>query len=260
MVKHRIIPKLLLKSINFGDTKRMVLVTTVNYDKVINAGDPVSQAKIYEAQSADELVFLNIQPSIENKLLALNIIRKLSEEIFMPITVGGGVSTLDDIRNLLSNGADKVSINTSAVTNPAFISLASKKFGAQCVVVSIDYMKINGIRKVFINSGKTATDLDPLAWAIKCEELGAGEILISSIDNDGTKKGLDIELFEQLCKEVRIPVIVSGGCGLASHFIDGFNAGADAVCAGTFFCFKDQNPIQTRSRIANAGITIRLHR
>jgi cyclase len=244
----------------FGNTQRMVLVTTVNYDKIINAGDPVSQAKIYEAQSADELIFLNINPSSENKNLVLNIIRKVSEEIFMPITIGGGVNTVEDFRDLLSNGADKVSINTSAVEKPELIAAASKKYGAQCVVVSIDYKNVNGKNKVFINGGKTPTDLNPIDWAVECERLGAGEILLTCIDNDGTQSGIDTEILKELCNRVKIPVIASGGCGLASHFIDGFNAGADAVSAGTFFCFKDQSPIQTRSHISNAGIPIRLHK
>jgi cyclase len=237
-----------------------VLVTTVNYDKIINAGDPVSQAKIYEAQSADELIFLNINPSPENKNLVLNIIRKVSEEIFMPITIGGGVNTVEDFRDLLSNGADKVSVNTAAVQKPELITAASDKYGAQCVVASIDYKKVDGKNKVFINGGKTPTDLNPLDWAVECERLGAGEILITCIDNDGTQSGMDTAILKELCNRVKIPVIASGGCGLASHFIDGFNAGADAVSAGTFFCFKDQSPIQTRSHISNAGIPIRLHK
>ncbi len=260
MVKRRLIPKLLLRSMTFGNSERMVLVTTVNYDKNINAGDPVSQAKIYEAQSADELIFLNINATTENKNLVLNIIRKVSEEIFMPITIGGGVKELSDFRDLLSNGADKVSINTQAVLDPSFITSASEKFGAQCVVVSIDYKKIHGNNKVFIKNGKTETALEPVAWAIEAERLGAGEILITSIDKDGTQTGLDIDIVAEISRSVKIPVIASGGCGLASHFIDGFKAGADAVSAGTFFCFKDQSPIQTRSHISTAGIPIRLHK
>jgi len=244
----------------FGSLEKMVLVTTTKYDKITNAGDPVSQAKIYEAQSADELIFLNIQPTNENKKSVLSIIRKVSEEIFMPITIGGGVSSVSDFRDLLSSGADKVSVNSHAVLNPHLISEASSKYGAQCVVVSIDYKKINGVNKVYINGAKTETDLNPVEWAVEAERLGAGEILISCIDNDGMQNGLDTEIVKQICDKVKIPVIASAGCGLASHFIDGFNAGADAVSAGTFFCFKDQSPIQTRSHISNAGIPIRLHK
>ena len=260
MVKRRLIPKLLLRSMKFGNLEKMVLVTTTNYDKITNAGDPVSQAKIYEAQSADELIFLNIQPNTENKKSILSIIRKVSEEIFMPITIGGGISSLDDFRDLLSNGADKVSINTSAVLNPKLISEASARYGAQCVVVSIDYRNFDGLNFVCINGGETKTNLNPVDWAIEAERLGAGEILITCIDNDGTQNGLDTNVLKQICSKIKIPVIASGGCGLASHFIDGFNAGADAVSAGTFFCFKDQSPIQTRSHISNAGIPIRLHK
>jgi imidazole glycerol-phosphate synthase subunit HisF len=260
VVKRRLIPKLLLRSSQFGSTQRMVLVTTVNYDRIINAGDPVSQAKIYEAQSADELIFLNINPSQETKSLVLNIIRKVSEEIFMPITIGGGISKLDDFRELLSNGADKVSINTEAVLRPELISMASARFGAQCVVVSIDYKEVNNKRTVYINGGKTPTELDALDWALQCETLGAGEILVTNIGHDGKQEGLDTRFIEEVSSRVKIPVIASGGCGLAKHFIEGFRAGADAVSAGTFFCFKDQSPIQTRSHISNAGIPIRLHK
>ena len=260
MVKRRLIPKLLLKSVQLGSLNKMVLVTTVNYDKVINAGDPVSQAKIYEAQSADELVFLDIDSKIENRKLVIDIIRKVSEEIFMPITIGGGVENLDDFRLLLSNGADKVAVNTHAVKNPDLIMQASKKYGAQCVVVSIDYKKTLDGYKVFINGGKEETEYDPLNWAKECEKSGAGEILLTNIDNDGSSNGLDVEMIYLVTKNVNIPVIASGGCGLARHFIEGFKAGADAVSAGTFFCFRDQSPIQTRSHIANAGIPVRLHK
>jgi len=260
VVKRRLIPKLLLKLVQFGSLKRMVLVTTVHYDKAVNVGDPVSQAKIYEAQSADELIFLDIDSSVENREIVIDIIRKVSEEIFMPITIGGGVKDVDDFRLFLSNGADKVAINTYAVKTPDLITQASKKFGAQCVVVGIDYKKMHGGYKVFIDGGKEETEYDPLIWAKECEKLGAGEILLTNIDNDGVGEGMDVDMISMVTKQINIPVIASGGCGLASHFIQGFNAGADAVSAGTFFCFKDQSPIQTRAHIANAGIPIRLHK
>jgi imidazole glycerol-phosphate synthase subunit HisF len=238
----------------------MILVTSTAYSTYTSVGDPVSQAKIYEAQSADELILLNIQPTAKNKVSIIEIIRKLSEEIFMPITIGGGVSSLDDFRILLSNGADKVAVNTNAVLYPSLISEASAKYGAQCVVVSIDYMNCDGKSNVYIDGGKTKTDKSPIDWAIEAERLGAGEILITCINNDGRQRGLDVNLLKQICDKIKIPVIASGGCGLSSHFVDGFNAGASAVSAGTFFCFKDQNPMQTRSQINNAGIAIRLHK
>lgn len=260
MSKRRLIPKLQLQLVKYGKLERLVLVTTVNFDKVISVGDPVSQAKIYEAQSADELIFVCLEPSPTIRPLLIEIARKISEEIFIPITIGGGVTTIEDFKELLRNGADKVSINTNAVLNPELIQEASAIFGAQCVVVSIDYKQdIDNKNYVYINGGKTKTDLNPIEWAVECARLGAGEILLTSIDRDGTSKGLDIDIISQITSQVSIPIIAAGGCGLSSHFVDGFITGrADAVSAGTFFSFKDQNPIQTRSQIKNAGVSIRV--
>jgi cyclase len=243
------------------DSSRMVLVTTVNFTKTIEIGDPVSQAKIYEAQAADELIFLDLDASESKRSTMVNIVRKAAEQVFMPITVGGGVRTLEDFRNLLSNGADKVCINTAAVENPDLINMASNAFGAQCVVVSIDVRKESKESySVLVQGGKKKSNLDPIKWAKEAEQRGAGELLITSIDNDGSRQGLDLEITRQIADVVRIPVIASGGCGLAQHFIDGFLIShADAVAAGTFFCFQDQNPMQTRSHILNAGIPIRVH-
>jgi imidazole glycerol-phosphate synthase subunit HisF len=261
MLKKRLIPKLQMKPSKIGSKNRMVLVTTVNFDKVIEIGDPLSQAKIFEAQAADELIFLDLDAHSEDRDLMIDIIKKSAEEIFMPFTVGGGVRTLKDIRILLSNGADKVSINTAAIENPQLVNDSSKKFGVQCIVLSIDYKKDdNGNYFVYKKGGKVKTDLDPVNWAIEGEKRGAGEILITSIDNDGSQNGLDLIMTQKISEAVKIPVITSGGCGLASHFSDGFTHGkADGVSAGTFFCFKDQNPMQTRSHIKNAGISIRMH-
>lgn len=179
----------------------------------------------------------------------------------MPFTVGGGVHKLDDFEKLLSNGADKVSINTAAVENPDLIGKASNKFGAQCVVLSIDYRKEDdGKYRVWTYGGRKRTELDPVSWAIEGEKRGAGELLLTSIDRDGTRQGLDVEITRRVAEAVNLPVITSGGCGLASHFVDGFLKGkCDAVSAGTYFCFKDENPMQTRAQIKNAGIPIRLH-
>ena len=250
-----------MKTTKSGTRERMALVTTIGFQTVIEVGDPVSQAKIYQAQAADELIFLDLDAYSHNRGILVDVIRAAAEQIFIPFTVGGGVKSIDDFRLLLSNGADKISINTSAVENPGLISEAARIYGAQCVVVSIDYRKNNdGTRSVWIRGGKEKTNLDPIDWAKQCERLGAGEILITSIDRDGSRKGLDIEVTAQITREVSIPVISSGGCGLASHFIEGFKEGnADAVSAGTFFCFQDQNPMQTRAHIKNAGIPIRIH-
>lgn len=259
MLKKRLIPKLQLR--RSTKTARMVLVTTKQFGETIEIGDPVSQAKIYEAQAADELIFLDLDASTEDRDTLIELIRKCAEEIFMPFTIGGGVRTIEDFRRLLSNGADKVSINTAAIENPDLISEASKIFGAQCVVLSIDYKREeNGEYVVYIKGGKEKTKLHPVEWAIEGEKRGAGEILITSIDRDGMRCGLDNEITNLIANSVGIPVITSGGCGYTSHFIDGFQKGnADAVSAGTFFCFKDENPMQTRAHIKNAGIPIRIH-
>jgi len=258
--KKRLIPKLQMKATSFGSSRSMVLVTTVNFREVLEIGDPVSQAKIYQAQFADELVFLDLDASAENRKTVVEVIRNAAQEIFMPITVGGGVKSVADFRELLSNGADKVSVNTACVEDPDLINKASEVFGAQCVVLSIDYRKAdNGEYLVWTHGGKIETQLDPLEWAKEGERRGAGEILLTSIDRDGTRQGLDLEMTMRIAESVAVPVITSGGCGLASHFVEGFLAGkADAVSAGTYFCFKDENPMQTRSRIRNAGIPIRL--
>lgn len=261
MLKRRIIPKLLMKRSRFGGKTRMVLVTTVKYDEVIEIGDPVSQAKIYEAQYADELVFLDLDASSDDRDTMVAVIQSAAEQIFMPITVGGGVRSIADFRRLLSHGADKVSVNTAAVENPELIGEAAAIFGAQCVVLSVDCRReADGSYRVWTRGGKTPTAWDPVAWAREGERRGAGEILISSIDRDGTRSGLDVELTRQVVDAVSVPVVASGGCGLAEHFVDGFKgAGADAVAAGTYFCFKDENPMQVRARIKNAGIPIRLN-
>jgi len=260
MAKKRIIPKLQMKTSRYA-TGRMTLVTTIGFDKVVEVGDPVSQAKIYQAQAADELIFLDLDAYNHNRGIVVDVIKSAAEQIFIPFTVGGGVKSIEDFRLLLSNGADKVSINTSAVEDPAFISKASEAYGAQCVVVSIDYKSNgDGTNSVWIRGGKEKTSLDPVAWAVECERLGAGELLLTSIDRDGSRKGLDVEITKAVVDRVSIPVITAGGCGLASHFIEGFQRGfASAVSAGTFFCFQDQNPMQTRAHIKNAGIPIRIH-
>ena len=261
MLKRRLIPKLQMKATRFGSVTQMVLVTTIQFGEVIEIGDPVSQAKIYEAQAADELIFLDLDASVGNRKTMVNVVRKAAEQIFMPFTVGGGVATIADFRKLLANGADKVSINTAAVENPDLINEAAAIFGAQCVVLSIDYsLDDDGTHRVWIRGGKVKTDLDPVQWTMEGERRGAGEILLTSIDRDGTRQGLDVEMTRQVVENVSVPVITSGGCGLASHFVEGFLIGkADAVAAGTYFCFKDENPMQTRAQIKNAGIPIRLH-
>ena len=263
MLKNRLIPKLQMRSSLMGDSDLMVLVNTISFDRYFEIGDPVSQAKIYQAQAADELIFIDIDAYKHNNQKKLvEIVRKAADEIFMPFTVGGGINNIDTIRELLLNGADKISINTAAVESNDLISKAADFFGSQCIVVSIDFSKrtSNNEYRVFIRGGTEETVWDPVSWAIKVEQLGAGEILLTSIDLDGSQKGLDIEMTSRVSKAVSIPVITSGGCGKAIHFVDGFQKGnADAVASGTFFSYKDQNPIQTRAQILNSGIPIRVH-
>jgi cyclase len=259
MSKKRLIPKLQLATSKHNSNKLVVVITKQFGDK-IEIGDPVSQSKIFQDQSADELIFLNIESNKNNVKKLSEVIAKVSEEIFMPLTVGGGVSSDEDFRLLLSNGADKISINTHAVKNPSFIKLMSEKYGAQCVVVSIDYKKEDdGFFKVYTHGGKNPTELDPIQWAIQVEKLGAGELLFTCIDQDGMRNGLELEVPSQVVKLVNIPVICSGGCGLAQHFSDAFiQTNVEAVCAGSFFAHRDQNLIQTRAQISNAGILIRM--
>jgi len=262
MAKKRLIPKLQLmpSNLNLG---RMSLVTTVEFSNVIEIGDPISQAKIYESQAVDELIFVDLSHSkkLNKKNFAINLLNAVAKEVFLPFTIGGGVNSVDDFRMFLNNGADKVSINSSALTNPQLITDAANYFGSQCVVVSIDYKKNKtGQFQVYGDSGTKKYNYHPVEWAKQVEKLGAGEIFLTSIDHDGNRNGLELHISRQVCKAVSIPVILSGGCGSAKNFIDGFiEAGADAVSAGTFFCFQDQNPMQTRGHIKNAGIDIRIH-
>lgn len=260
MLKRRLIPKLQMKQSRFN-AEQMVLVTTVQFDKVVEIGDPISQAKIYQAQAADELLFLDLDATPNNRKPLASLLRKAAEEIFMPMTLGGGVRHIDDFRLLMENGADKVSINTTAVENPLLLTEAAERFGVQAVVASIDFRRnADNTCSVWTRCGKQQTPYNPVEWAQECESRGAGEIILTSIDRDGTRQGLDLPTIQEVTSAVSIPVIAAGGCGVAKDFIDGFLiAHADAVSAGTFFCFQDQNPMQTRAHIANAGISIRLH-
>jgi cyclase len=259
MSKKRLIPKLQLRTSPTNGSK-MVLTITKNFIGLSDIGDPISQAKIYQAQGADELIFINIDREDRHIIKLANIIQKVSEEIFMPITIGGGVRTEDDFRILLSFGADKISINTIAVENPNVITKASGKYGSQCVVVSIDYKKDDsGVYTVCTECGTKNTGMELAFWAKRAVSLGAGEILLTCIDNDGMGCGLNLEATKLVTESVTVPVISSGGCGLANHFIEGFLIGnADAISAGTFFAHRDQNFMQTRSQIKNAGIPIRI--
>lgn len=260
-LKKRIVPKLLIRHRQMGRSVRPVLVTTQGYAKVIEIGDAVSQAKIYQAQMADELVVLNIDGTpIGDDQVMLGLIERLAAETFMPLAVGGGVRNIEDFHQLLETGADKVCINTQAMESPSLISEAAGRFGAQCVVVSIDFrMDAAGIPRVFIEGARRPTDIDAVDYARRVAELGAGEILLTDADRDGRGEGLNHAVGARVAESVPIPVILSGGCGRAEHFIEGFILGhAEAVSAGTFFAFRDQNPIQARAHVRNAGIPIRM--
>jgi imidazole glycerol-phosphate synthase subunit HisF len=246
MAKKRIIPKL-----QFFDAQNIenatALVTTVQFNRMVEMGDPISQAKIFEAQMADELIFIDLSVHRGNykKEKSLNILRQAAKKIFLPF---------------LSNGADKVAINTKALTNPDLIIKASNAYGASTLVASIDYKKEgNGQYYVYSHAGRVKHNISPVEWAIECQKLGVGEILLTCIDNDGMRQGLDINTIKQVSESVTIPVIASGGCGLAKHFSEGFIEGkCDAVSAGTFFCFQDQNIMQTRSQVRNSGVNVRI--
>ncbi|MFZ4722814.1 MAG: imidazole glycerol phosphate synthase subunit HisF [Phycisphaerales bacterium] len=260
MLKKRLIPKLLLRSQASGDSRRHTLVTTRGFAPAKVVGNPVSQAKIYEAQLADELAVLRIDPGpISEDLRLLDTIERLATETFMPLTVGGGVVFADDFQLLLSRGADKVAVNSAAIRNPSLISEAAGRFGAQCVVISIDFRDSGGRTEVCIDRGRTPTGRDPVEWAREAVRRGAGEILLCDIDRDGSGAGLNLDVGSRITEAVDVPVILSGGCGRAEHLVEGFlQAGADAVAAGTYFCLRDQNPLQARSHVANAGVPIRM--
>lgn len=261
MLKKRIIPKLLCVERFFGSSKKMVLVNTQKFSGIRLVGEPVSQAKIYESQICDELVVTNIKSGFDGIVPAfLDTVQRLASETFMPLTVGGGVRTVDDFELLLKWGADKITINDQAIANPGLITAAAKSFGCQCVVVSIDHKKNNdGEDRVYSHRTKTLLDICPLEWAKECVAKGAGEILLTDVDRDGMKEGLNVELCQQVTELLPVPVVISGGCGLAQHFIDGFVLGkAEGVAAGTFFSKRDQNPMQLRSHVSNAKIPVRM--
>lgn len=257
MLKRRIIPKLMLRASRLGG--RPALVTTVGFGRWVEIGQPVSQAKVFQAQMADELILLDLDAEHHGLEVLAGVMERVAREVFMPFTAGGGVRSVEDFRTLLSHGADKVSINSAALADPSLIQRAADVYGSQCVVVSIDHRTTPEGPRVFSRNGREATKYDPVTWAREAERLGAGEILLTSIDRDGTGQGLDVDTLRKVTDAVSIPVIASGGCGLARHFVEGFLTGAaDAVAAGNFFSLRDQNLMQTRAHIANAGIPIRV--
>ena len=254
MLAKRIIPCL--------DVKEGRVVKGTKFLGLRDAGDPVECAVHYDQQGADELVFLDITASHEKRNIILEVVRRTAEKVFMPLTVGGGVRTIEDIRNLLNSGADKVSMNTAAVKRPAFIKEASARFGAQCIVVAVDARRMPGKKnkwQVYTHGGRENTGLDVLAWVKKVEKLGAGEILLTSMDRDGTREGYDLELTRAVSEAVKIPVIASGGVGELKHLAEGLTRGkADAVLAASIFHFKQHTIRQAKKFLKKEGVLVRL--
>ncbi len=253
MLKTRIIPCL--------DVKNGRVVKGVSFVDLIDAGDPVEQAKLYNDQGADELTFLDITASHEERDTIYDVVKRTADCCFMPLTVGGGVRTLDDVRKLLDCGADKISVNSTAVNNPQFVKDASTKCGSQCIVVAIDARKRSDGTgwDVFTHGGRKETGLDAIEWAKRMEGYGAGEILLTSMDKDGQKSGFDLELTRAVADSLTIPVIASGGVGNLSHLVDGVKIGhASAVLAASIFHFGTYTITQAKQAMADAGIAVRL--
>lgn len=251
MLAKRIIPCL--------DIKDSRVVKGVKFLGLKDAGSPVEVARAYDQQQADELIFLDITASFEKRKTLLGLVERIAKNIFMPFTVGGGISDLGDIRNLLNAGAEKTSINTQAVRFPGLIKDASKKFGSQCIVVAIDAKREGDSWQVYINGGRTPTGLDAIRWAKEASRLGAGEILLTSMDFDGTKDGFDIALTGAVAASVNIPVIASGGAGSPEHFYEVFTKGcADAGLAASIFHYQEYSLKQVKEYLKERGVPVRL--
>jgi cyclase len=262
MLTKRIIPCL--------DVKDGRVVKGINFVKLRDAGEPVENAKVYDHEGADELVYLDITASHEKRKIILDVVERTASEVFMPLTVGGGIRTLDDIRDLLNAGADKVSVNTAAVEDVHFLEKAAQRFGSQCIVVAIDAKRVemsgdgNGGSKrweVFTYGGRKPTEIDTVDWARKVAACGAGEILLTSMDRDGTKDGYDLELTKSIAEAVEIPVIASGGAGEFEHFYQAFTTGkADAALAASVFHYKEFTIFETKHYLEERGVEVRIQK
>lgn len=251
MLKVRIIPCL--------DVDNGRVVKGVNFKSLIDAGDPVKQAKFYCDQGADELCLLDITASSDNRQTIYDIVQNVAKVCFIPFTVGGGVRSITDINKLLNCGADKVCINSAAIKNPQIISDSAKKFGRQCIVAAIDAKKNGQKYEVYINGGRTSTGIDAIEWIKKMQELGAGEILLTSMDQDGTKSGYDLDLINQIHHQTNIPIIASGGAGKLEHLENAIKNGASAVLAASIFHFRQYSINQAKKFLQSKNIPVRMH-
>jgi len=251
MLAKRIIPCL--------DVKAGRVVKGVRFVELKDAGDPVEAARAYDADGADELCFLDITASHEERKILLDVVGRTAEQVFMPLTVGGGIRTIDDIRDLLKAGADKVSINTAAVQHPEFVKQAAERFGTQCIVVAIDAKRAGDGWEVFTHGGRNATGIDAIDWARTMESYGAGEILLTSMDRDGSKAGYDLALTRAVSEAIGLPVIASGGAGNLQHLYEGFTEGkADAVLAASIFHYREYTIGQAKEYLRARGIAMRM--
>ena len=252
MLAKRIVPCL--------DVKDGRVVKGINFVGLRDAGDPVEIAKRYDVEEADELVFLDITASHEKRGIMLSVVSRTAERVFMPLTVGGGIREIEDIRELLSAGADKISMNTPAVDDPELVRRSSDRFGSQCIVVAIDAKRTEMGFEIFIHGGRTPTGIDAIEWAERVNELGAGEILLTSMDYDGTQNGYDIELTSEIARRVSIPVIASGGAGNLEHLYEALTAGeADAALAASIFHYETYTIKETKDYLRSRGICVRDH-
>jgi cyclase len=249
------------------DVREGRVVKGVQFVDIRDAGDPVAVAEVYDREGADELVFLDITASYERRKIILDVVARTAEQVFMPLTVGGGVSSIEDMRNLLNAGADKVSVNTAAVKDPALVGRAALRFGSQCIVVAIDARRVQESTdhpsarpqwEVYTHGGRTPTGLDAVQWAIEVERFGAGEILLTSMDRDGTQEGYDLALTRAVSSAVDIPVIASGGVGTLEHLYEGLTLGmADAVLAASIFHFRTHSVREAKAYLAARGVAMR---
>ena len=251
MVSTRIIPCL--------DVNNGRVVKGINFVSLKDAGDPVEQAKVYSQEGADEITFLDITATHQNRKPMIDVIEKTAENIFVPLTVGGGVSSVEDMKSFLDVGADKVSLNSAAIKNPKLIEDGAKRFGNQCIVVAIDAKKVGEKWNVFINGGRIDTKIDAVVWAKKAVSMGAGEILLTSMDRDGTKDGYDLKLTETIASSVSVPVIASGGVGKLKDFLDGVNIGkASALLAASVFHYKKFSIGDVKKYLNSSGVDVRI--